>query len=65
MSGVFAYQREDYETALDTFSKLKFDDAPNMLLKTYFTGWPAHINILASTINLCFIEQDPGWKFRN
>ena len=29
MSGVFAYQREDYETALDTFSKLKFDDAPN------------------------------------
>ena len=29
MSGVFAYQREDYEAALDTFSKLKFDDAPN------------------------------------
>lgn len=29
MSGVFAYQREDYETALDRFSKLKFDDAPN------------------------------------
>ena len=29
MSGVFAYQREDYKTALDTFSKLKFDDAPN------------------------------------
>lgn len=29
MSGVFAYQREDYETALETFSKLKFDDAPN------------------------------------
>ena len=29
MSGVFAYQREDYETALDMFSKLKFDDAPN------------------------------------
>ena len=29
MSGVFAYQREDYHGALEKFSKLNFDDAPN------------------------------------
>ena len=29
MSGVFAYQREDYQSAIDKFSKLDFDDAPN------------------------------------
>ncbi|MBP00897.1 MAG: hypothetical protein CMG34_06755, partial [Candidatus Marinimicrobia bacterium] len=28
MSGVFAYQREDYQSAIDKFSKLDFDDAP-------------------------------------
>ena len=28
MSGVFAYQREDYKTAIQKFSKLKLDEAP-------------------------------------
>ena len=54
MSGVFAYQREDYGSAIDKFSKLKFDDAPNDTFENILY-WMADAYQQTGQINQAFV----------
>lgn len=54
MSGVFAYQREDYGSAIDKFSKLKFDDAPDDTFENILY-WMADAYQQTGQINQAFV----------